>query len=32
LAYVARYDWDVVVDRYRDEYRQAFAHAAREAR
>ncbi|KAF1708704.1 glycosyltransferase family 4 protein [Pseudoxanthomonas sacheonensis] len=25
MAYVARYDWDAVVDRYRDEYRQALA-------
>ena len=31
LTYVARYDWDAIVDRYRDEYRQAFAHAARKA-
>ena len=29
LAYVARYDWDSVVDRYRDEYRQAMAHNGR---
>ena len=26
LAYVSRYDWDAVVDRYRDEYRRALAH------
>ncbi|MEL1263404.1 glycosyltransferase family 4 protein [Pseudoxanthomonas putridarboris] len=28
IAHVARYDWDAVVDRYRDEYRWAVAHAA----
>ena len=32
LAYVARYDWGAVVDRYQDEYRQAVAHADRKLR
>ncbi|HET6783145.1 MAG TPA: glycosyltransferase family 4 protein [Pseudoxanthomonas sp.] len=31
LAYVARYDWDTVVDRYRDEYRQALVQTGGKA-
>lgn len=31
LAYVARYDWDAVVARYRDEYRQALAQTGGQA-
>lgn len=31
LAYVTRYDWDAVVDRYRNEYRQALAESGRKA-
>ena len=31
LAYVARYDWDAVVGRYRTEYRQALAESGRKA-
>lgn len=31
LAYVARYDWDEVVDRYRDEYRQALVQTGGKA-
>ena len=27
LTYVGRYDWDAVVDRYRDEYRQALTRS-----
>ena len=29
LAYVGRYDWDAIVDRYRVEYRQALAESGR---
>ncbi|MGH8028187.1 MAG: glycosyltransferase family 4 protein, partial [Pseudoxanthomonas sp.] len=32
LEYVTRYDWDAVVDRYRDEYRQACAPGKEEAK
>lgn len=31
LAYVTRYDWDAVVERYRNEYRQALAESGRKA-
>jgi alpha-1,3-mannosyltransferase len=31
MVYVARYDWDAVVDRYRDEYRQALVQSGGEA-